>query len=92
VPEWALFNTLAYAHGSNTATGAPIDSVDLFKVIGGIPLAALTATSGDSPIAGHVQIERCAGNYFIGYPSLGRRSCSFIDRDGAAPCYAHTDK
>lgn len=41
---------------------------------------------GDSPIGGHLRIERCAAIYFIDRPFFGRRSLSvqFIDRDGDA--------
>ncbi len=41
---------------------------------------------GDSPIGGHLKIERCAAIYFIDRPFFGRRSCSiqFINSDGDA--------
>lgn len=41
---------------------------------------------GDSPIGGHLRVERCAAIYFIDRPFFGRRSCSiqFIDTDGNA--------
>lgn len=41
---------------------------------------------GDSPLGGHLRIERCDGIYFVDRPFFGRRSCSiqFIDRDGDA--------
>lgn len=41
---------------------------------------------GDSPIGGHLKIDRCDGIYFIDRPFFGRRSCSiqFVDRDGDA--------
>jgi heme iron utilization protein len=41
---------------------------------------------GDSPIGGHLKVERCAAVYFIDRPFFGRRSCSiqFISIDGEA--------
>jgi heme iron utilization protein len=41
---------------------------------------------GDSPIAGHLKVERCAAIYFVDRPFFGRRSCSiqFISIDGEA--------
>lgn len=41
---------------------------------------------GDSPLGGHLKIERCAGIYFIDRPFFKRRSCSiqFINGDGQA--------
>ncbi len=41
---------------------------------------------GESPIGGHLKMERCAGIYFVDRPFFGRRSCSvqFVDRDGDA--------
>lgn len=41
---------------------------------------------GDSPIGGHLKIDRCAAIYFVDRPFFGRRSCSvqFINADGEA--------
>jgi hypothetical protein len=41
---------------------------------------------GESPVGGHLKMERCAAIYFIDRPFFGRRSCSiqFVDRDGGA--------
>lgn len=41
---------------------------------------------GDSPIGGHLKIERCAGIYFVDRPFFGRRSCSvqFLNGEGEA--------
>lgn len=41
---------------------------------------------GDSPIGGHLKIERCASIYFVDRPFFGRRSCSvqFLNGDGEA--------
>jgi heme iron utilization protein len=41
---------------------------------------------GDSPLGGHLKIERCAAIYFIDRPFFKRRSCSvqFINGDGQA--------
>lgn len=41
---------------------------------------------GDSPIGGHLMIDRCAAIYFIDRPFFGKRSCSvqFLNIDGAA--------
>ncbi len=41
---------------------------------------------GDSPLGGHLKIERCAAIYFIDRPFFKRRSCSiqFINCDGQA--------
>ena len=41
---------------------------------------------GDSPIGGHLKIDRCAAIYFIDRPFFGKRSCSvqFLNGDGAA--------
>ncbi len=41
---------------------------------------------GDSPIGGHLKVERCDAIYFIDRPFFGRRSCSiqFISIDGEA--------
>ncbi len=39
---------------------------------------------GDSPIGGHLKVERCAAIYFVDRPFFGRRSCSlqFVSVDG----------
>lgn len=39
---------------------------------------------GDSPIGGHLKMDRCAAIYFVDRPFFGRRSCSvqFINEDG----------
>jgi hypothetical protein len=41
---------------------------------------------GDSPLGGHLKIERCAAIYFVDRPFFKRRSCSvqFINCDGQA--------
>jgi putative heme utilization carrier protein HutX len=41
---------------------------------------------GDSPLGGHLKIERCAAIYFVDRPFFKRRSCSvqFINDDGQA--------
>ena len=41
---------------------------------------------GDSPLGGHLKIDRCAAIYFIDRPFFKRRSCSvqFINGDGQA--------
>jgi putative heme utilization carrier protein HutX len=41
---------------------------------------------GESPLGGHLRIERCAAIYFVDRPFFGRRSCSlqFINIDGGA--------
>lgn len=41
---------------------------------------------GDSPLGGHLKIERCAAIYFIDRPFFKRRSCSiqFINGEGQA--------
>jgi putative heme utilization carrier protein HutX len=41
---------------------------------------------GDSPLGGHLKIDRCAAIYFIDRPFFKRRSCSvqFISGDGQA--------
>jgi putative heme utilization carrier protein HutX len=41
---------------------------------------------GDSPLGGHLKIERCAAIYFVDRPFFKRRSCSvqFINEDGQA--------
>jgi heme iron utilization protein len=41
---------------------------------------------GDSPLGGHIRLDRCASIYFIDRPFFGRRSCSvqFINHDGGA--------
>ncbi len=41
---------------------------------------------GDSPLGGHIRMDRCAAIYFIDRPFFGRRSCSlqFINQDGGA--------
>lgn len=41
---------------------------------------------GDSPLGGHLKIERCAAIYFVDRPFFKRRSCSvqFINHDGQA--------
>jgi putative heme utilization carrier protein HutX len=41
---------------------------------------------GDSPLGGHLKIERCAAIYFIDRPFFKRRSCSiqFINDEGQA--------
>jgi len=36
LPTWALFGSLAYAVGDNDDTHAPINTVDPFKVVGGV--------------------------------------------------------
>lgn len=41
---------------------------------------------GDSPLGGHLKIDRCDAVYFIDRPFFKRRSCSlqFVNRDGNA--------
>ena len=41
---------------------------------------------GESPIGGHLKMDRCTSIYFVDRPFFGRRSCSiqFVDRDGGA--------
>jgi putative heme utilization carrier protein HutX len=41
---------------------------------------------GDSPLGGHLKIDRCAAIYFIDRPFFKRRSCSvqFVNGDGQA--------
>lgn len=41
---------------------------------------------GDSPLGGHLKIERCAAIYFVDRPFFKRRSCSiqFINDEGQA--------
>ncbi|HVZ03819.1 heme utilization cystosolic carrier protein HutX [Hyphomicrobium sp.] len=41
---------------------------------------------GDSPLGGHLKIDRCAAIYFVDRPFFKRRSCSvqFINGDGQA--------
>ena len=41
---------------------------------------------GESPIGGHIKMDRCAAIYFVDRPFFGRRSCSvqFINGGGAA--------
>src|SRR6185312_5685733 len=41
---------------------------------------------GDSPLGGHLKIERCAAIYFVDRPFFKRRSCSlqFINGEGQA--------
>ena len=41
---------------------------------------------GDSPLGGHLKMERCAAIYFVDRPFFKRRSCSiqFINREGQA--------
>jgi hemoglobin/transferrin/lactoferrin receptor protein len=36
LPEWSLIGTAAYAHGEDDKTNLPIDSVDPFRVVGGL--------------------------------------------------------
>ncbi|GMV61855.1 MAG: hypothetical protein AMXMBFR74_10240 [Parvibaculum sp.] len=36
LPEWALRGSLAYAHGEDDGTGAPLDSVDPVKAVAGL--------------------------------------------------------
>ena len=39
---------------------------------------------GDSPIGGHLRMDRCRAIYFVDRPFFGRRSCSvqFVNEDG----------
>ena len=36
LPEWTLFSSLAWAIGENEDTGAPLDSVEPFKIVSGV--------------------------------------------------------
>lgn len=36
LPAWSLLGSAAYARGENDETGAPIDSVDPFRIVGGV--------------------------------------------------------
>jgi hemoglobin/transferrin/lactoferrin receptor protein len=39
LPEWSLLGSAAYAHGQNEEAHTPIDSVDPFRVVGGLRYA-----------------------------------------------------
>ena len=41
---------------------------------------------GDSPIGGHLRMDRCRAIYFVDRPFFGKRSCSvqFVNEDGGA--------
>ncbi len=47
LPEWALFGSLAYAHGANDVTNAPLDSVDPWTGITGIRYRGLNGWGGE---------------------------------------------
>ena len=47
LPEWSLFGSLAYAHGTNDDTGAPINSVDPLKAIGGLRYRGISGWGGE---------------------------------------------
>jgi hemoglobin/transferrin/lactoferrin receptor protein len=47
MPTWSLFGSMAYAIGTNEDTRAPIDSVDPFKVVGGVRYRGTDGWSGE---------------------------------------------
>jgi len=52
-PGWSLLGSAAYARGEDEDTGAPIDSVDPVRVIGGLRYAALSDIWGGELTATH---------------------------------------
>lgn len=62
----------------------------VFECKGGVPPGTfgrgLFNIHGDSPIGGHLRMDRCRAIYFVDRPFFGRRSCSvqFVNREGGA--------
>lgn len=60
----------------------------VFECKGSVPPGALGRgyfnIHGDSPIGGHLRMDRCRFIYFIDRPFFGKRSCSvqFVNEDG----------
>lgn len=47
VPTWSLFGSLAYAHGTNDDTKAPLNSVDPLKVVSGLRYRGTNGWNGE---------------------------------------------
>lgn len=62
----------------------------VFECKGAVPPGSLGRgyfnIHGDSPIGGHIRVDRCRSIYFVDRPFFGKRSCSvqFINSDGDA--------
>lgn len=62
----------------------------VFECTGGVPPGTSGRgyfnIHGDSPIGGHLRMDRCRMIYFVDRPFFGRRSCSvqFVNQEGGA--------
>lgn len=82
LPEWALRGSLAYAHGEDDDTGAPIDSVDPVKAVAGLAyesdvwgsqLVATHAWRHDRVTAGNFEAPSYTVVDFMAYYEMSER-------------------
>lgn len=69
LPTWALFGSMAYAVGSNEDTRAPIDSVDPFKVVGGIRYRGTEGWGGELRTTWVAQKDRVSAPGILAVPA-----------------------
>ena len=53
LPEWSLLGSAAYAHGQNEEMHIPIDSVDPFRIVGGLRYANPAGFGGEVVLLAH---------------------------------------
>ena len=82
LPEWALRGSVAYAHGEDDDTGAPIDSVDPIKAVAGLAyegdvwgsqLVATHAWRHDRVTAGNFEAPSYTVVDFMAYYEMSER-------------------
>ena len=82
LPEWALRGSVAYAHGEDDDTGAPIDSVDPVKAVAGLAyegdvwgsqLVATHAWRHDRVTAGNFEAPSYTVVDFMAYYEMSER-------------------
>jgi hemoglobin/transferrin/lactoferrin receptor protein len=82
LPEWALRGSLAYAHGEDDDTGAPLDSVDPVKAVAGLAyegdvwgsqLVATHAWRHDRVTAGNFEAPSYTVVDFMAYYEMSER-------------------
>ncbi|WP_162915059.1 TonB-dependent hemoglobin/transferrin/lactoferrin family receptor [Desertibaculum subflavum] len=69
MPEWSLIGSAAYAHGQNEETRTPIDSVDPFRVVGGLRYSNPEGFGGELTVMHAWRHDRTSQNSYFKAPS-----------------------
>lgn len=69
VPTWSLFGSMALAIGSNDATHKPLDSVDPFKVVGGVRYHGNNGWGGEVRATWVAEKDRVSDASFVHVPA-----------------------